>query len=120
MFTVPVLALATTKLSIVPAPEFISNAKLPAPLIVPISWAVMVLEDTVIVPLFKSNVPSISAPEFNVNAPSTTVVPLPLIAFAKLPVALNVPVFAIAPPKLSILLVNVPLLLTSPTICPYL
>jgi hypothetical protein len=120
MFSVPLLALAIVKLSTVPAPEFISNANVPAPLIAPIAWLVILFVDTVTAPEFRFNVPSTDAPLFSVNVPSTFVVPAPVIAFANVPVALNTPLFAIAPPKPSTELVNVPLLSTSPAILPVL
>ena len=108
MFNVPELVFAKVKLSIVPAPEFISIANEPAPDNVPIEWLVILPFETVTAPLLRFRVPSISAPLFNVSVPSTYVVPLPVIAFANVPVALNVPVLAIVPPSFSILDVKEP------------
>ena len=52
--------------------------------------------------------PAIEAPEFSVNAEFTNVVPLPDMAFASSPEALNVPVFVIVPVNFVISDANVP------------
>ena len=86
-----------------------SRLKLPLPSMLPKLWLVATPELMLNPPLFRFKLPSIPAPLAMLIVPLITVSPLPLITLSNSPLVFKVPLFDIAPPKFSKLLVNSPL-----------